>query len=34
VTMIAIGVLFVSGQMFRLAIYGQRLMSGFPGISG
>ncbi|MCO5178222.1 MAG: cytochrome c biogenesis protein CcdA [Thermomicrobiales bacterium] len=34
VTMIAIGVLFVSGQMFRLAIYGQRVMSGFPGLSG
>lgn len=34
VTMIAIGLLFVSGQMFRLAVFGQRLMSGLPGFSG
>ncbi|MCZ2097270.1 MAG: cytochrome c biogenesis protein CcdA, partial [Anaerolineae bacterium] len=33
-TMIIIGVLFVTGQMFRLAIVGQRLMSGLPGLSG
>lgn len=34
VTMIALGLLLVSGQMFRLAIFGQRFMSGFPGFSG
>lgn len=33
-TMILVGVLLVSGQMFRLAIFGQRLMSGVPGLSG
>jgi cytochrome c-type biogenesis protein len=34
VTMIVLGTLFVTGQMFRLAVYGQRLMSGLPGPFG
>jgi cytochrome c-type biogenesis protein len=33
-TLVIFGVLFVTGQMFRLAIAGQRLMSGMPGIFG
>ncbi|HQZ89820.1 MAG TPA: cytochrome c biogenesis protein CcdA [Thermomicrobiales bacterium] len=34
VTMIVVGVLLVSGQMFRLAILGQRFLSGIPGLPG
>lgn len=33
-TMIIIGVLFVTGQMYRLAIVGQRFMPSLPGFSG
>jgi cytochrome c-type biogenesis protein len=34
VTMIMLGTLFVTGQMFRLAIYGQKVMANLPGPFG
>jgi cytochrome c-type biogenesis protein len=33
-TLILIGALFASGQMFRIAIAGQRLADGMPGVFG
>jgi len=34
VTMIVLGTLFLTGQMFRLAIYGQKVMMNLPGPFG